>query len=290
MTREHGGVNTWWQDRVAIVTGASSGIGLATTLALLRRGCRVAMLARSAEKLANVAESWGERALALAADVRDRDVLQRQIHAAIEHWGRVDLLVYSAGVLSISLSDEFDEALRAMIETNTLGAAWATQAVLPTMRSMRFGRIVYVSSVSGHIAPVGYAGYSMSKWGLQALAQSVRCELRGTNVRVSVVSPYYVRTPMLEEEQTYGPLPGFDPKAVLEPEAVADAILHSTITGCREVILAPWTVRFGLLLGKLLPGLQDLVMSRSGRPLVEHRARMLGQIHHPQRHDARSGE
>lgn len=283
-------MDTWWQDRVAIVTGASSGIGLATTLALLRRGCRVAMIARSADRLADVAESWGEQAIVLAVDVRDREALQRQIHAGIEHWGKVDLLVYSAGVLSISLSDEFDESLQAMIETNTLGAAWATRAVVPTMRKVRFGRIVYVSSLSGHIAPVGYAGYSMSKWALQALAQSVRCELRGTNVRVSVVSPYYVRTPMLEDELTYGPLPGFDPKAVLEPEAVADAILQSAITGRREVILAPWTVRFGLLLGKLLPGVQDLVMSRSGRALVEHRARMRGHIHHRGRPEVTSDE
>jgi NAD(P)-dependent dehydrogenase (short-subunit alcohol dehydrogenase family) len=263
----------WWGQRVAIVTGASSGIGRATTLALLQQGCRVAMIARSADRLADLAESRAERALVLVADVRDREVLQQQILTAIQHWGRVDLLVYSAGVLTIGICDEFDDSLRAMIETNTLGAAWATRAVVPTMRRQRFGRIVYVGSVSGYIAPVGYAGYSMSKWGLQALAQSVRCELRPSNVRVSVVSPYYVRTPMLEDELTAGPLPGFNPKAILEPEMVAQAILRAARTGQREVILAPWTVRAGLVLGRFLPAIQDAVMSRLGRALVEHRSR-----------------
>lgn len=263
----------WWRGRVAVVTGASSGIGRATALALLQRGCRVAMIARSTDRLTSFAESWAERTLVLAADVRDRELLQRQIRAAIEHWARVDLLVYSAGVLRIGLCDEFDESLQAMIETNTLGAAWATQAVVPTMRKERFGRIVYVSSVSGHIAPVGYAGYSMSKWALQALAQSVRCELHEWNVRVSVVSPYYVQTPMLEEELLAGPLPGFDPRAVLAPDVVAQAILRAARTGQREIILAPWTVRVGLVLGQILPAVQDSVMSRIGRALAEHRIR-----------------
>jgi NAD(P)-dependent dehydrogenase (short-subunit alcohol dehydrogenase family) len=275
MNSERRDARDWWRGRTAIITGASSGIGLATAQALLHRGCRVALIARSADRLAEVAAPWGEDALVLPADVRDRDALRQQIHAAIARWGRVDLLVHSAGVLCIQLSEEFDEAFRTTIETDLLGAVWATQAVVPTMRTARFGRIVYVGSVTSHVAPAGYASYAISKWGLRALTESLRCELRSSGIRVSLVSPYYVRTPMLDAELREGPLPAFDSRAVLEPEEAAAAILRAGMTGQREIILAPWTIRLGLLAGKVLPGIQERVLEHSSRPLVDKRSQKL---------------
>lgn len=261
----------WWAGRAAIVVGASSGIGQATAEALLAKGCRVALLARSAERLAALAAPWGERALALAADVRDRPRLQRQIQEAIDHWRRVDLLVYSAGINQVRLAEELGDELRLLVETNTLGAAWATAAVIPTMRQVGFGRIVYVASVAGYVAPVGYAGYALSKWGLRALAQSLRAELGPQGIQVSLVSPTYVRTPLLAAEEEAGPLPGAALSPVLEPAEVAAAILRVARTGEREMILAPWTLRFALWLGQLLPGLQERVLAREGQRLIATR-------------------
>lgn len=263
---------SYWQDRVAVVTGAGSGIGRATTEALLGAGARVALVGRRAEPLAEVAAPWGERARVLAVDVRDRPAVQAAIRTEIERLNRIDLLVHSAGICPIQLVEEIDDRIRETIETNTLGAVWATQAVLPAMRRARSGRIVYVASVDGHVAPAGYAGYAASKWALRALAESLRSELRGSGVRVSVVSPYYVRTPMLDREEQVGALPGYEPGAVLSPDAVARAILRAAETGSREVILAPRALRLGLFLGKLLPGIQDLVLARQARGLVRSRS------------------
>lgn len=259
----------WWEERTAIVTGASSGIGRAVAEAILGRGGKVALIARSADRLAEIAAPWSGTALVLPADVRDRAALQRQIQVAIEHWGRVDVLVHAAGVLAIQLVEELDDALAATLETNLLAAAWATQAVVPAMRRAHFGRIVYVGSVDGHVAPVGYAAYAMSKWGLRALVESLRAELRGRGILVSLVAPYYVKTPMLDGELAVGPLPGYDPRDVLEPAEVAAAILRVVASGDRELVLAPWTLRVGLVLGALLPGVKELVLARLGRPLVQ---------------------
>lgn len=274
----------WWAGRVAIVIGASSGIGQATAEALLERGVRVALLARSAERLAALAAPWGEAALVLPADVRDRPTLQRQIQQAIDHWGRIDLLVYSAGVNRVQLVDELDDELRVIVETNLLGAAWATTVVVPAMRQAGFGRIVYVASVAGHVAPVGYAGYAASKWGLRALAQSLRAELGPQGIRVSLVSPTYVRTPLLDAEEEAGPLPGTAVGTVLTPAEVAQAILGVARTGEREIVLAPWALRLGLFLGQLLPGLQERVLTREGRRLIASR-----QVRLARDPDARSG-
>src|SRR5579875_1162224 len=274
-TARRGLADLWWAGRVAVVVGASSGIGLATAHALHARGARVVLMARSAERLAGIAASWGEGALAVPVDVRDRAEVERQIAAVAAECGRIDILVYCAGILYLLLADELDERLRDMVETNLLGAAWVTRAVLPWMRAARFGRIVYVGSVAGHIATVGHAGYAMTKWGLRALAQALRAELDGSGIRVSLVSPYYVRTPMLDGELAAGPLPGYAPSADLEAPQVAEAVLRAARSGARELILAPWPVRLGLLLGQLLPGLRDRVIARMGRPLIEHRRRLV---------------
>jgi short-subunit dehydrogenase len=147
-----------------------------------------------------------------------------------------------------------------------LGAIWATQAVLPSMREQRSGRIVFVASINAHVAPVGFAVYAMSKWGIRALAQSLRAELHGTGIGVSLVSPGYVQTPMLETELRLGPLPGYSPDAVLSPDTVARAVLQAAENNRREIILARSWVKLGLILGQLLPDVQNLVLARLPRP------------------------
>jgi NAD(P)-dependent dehydrogenase (short-subunit alcohol dehydrogenase family) len=248
------------------VTGASSGIGLAVSRALLQQEARVGLIGRSVVRLEDVARLCPERALVLPVDVRDRQALRAAIDRTIGQWERVDLLVHCAGLTSYALVDEIGDEAHDVLDTALLGALWATQAMLPVMRRQRSGQIVLVASINAHVAPVGFAVYAMSKWGLRAMAQSLRAELRGTGIGVSLVSPGYVQSPMLQTELSLGPLPGYDPRDVLSPNAVAAAILQAAETNRREIVLAPWRVKVGLFLGKLLPDVQNVVLARLPRP------------------------
>lgn len=259
-----------WKERVAIVTGASSGIGLAVARTLLQNEARVGLIGRSVARLEAVARDCPERALVLPVDVRDPSALRVAIDQAADRWARVDLLVHCAGRTSYDLIEDVSERSRDVLDTNLLGALWAVQAVLPAMRRQRSGQIVFVGSLNGHVAPVGFAVYAMSKWGLRALAQSLRAELSGTGIGVSLVSPGYVQTPMLETELGLGPLPGYRPHAVLSPNAVAGAILRAAETNRREIVLASRWVKLGLLLGQLLPDVQNEVLARLARPPGRH--------------------
>jgi NADP-dependent 3-hydroxy acid dehydrogenase YdfG len=253
------------------VTGASSGIGLAVSRALLGKEARVGLIGRSVDRLNEAAQVCPAQALVLPVDVRDRSALRAAIDQAIGAWKRVDLLVHCAGMTSYAPIEEIGEEANDVLDTALLGALWATQAVLPSMRRQRSGQIVFVASLNAHVAPVGFAVYAMSKWGLRALAQSLRAELRGTGVGVSLVSPGYVQTPMLETELRLGPLPGYDPRTVLSPDAVARAILQAAETDRREIILAPPWIKLGLFLGQLLPDVQNLVLARLPRPSGQRR-------------------
>ncbi len=260
-----------WNERVAIVTGASSGIGLAVARTLLKNGARVGLIGRSVARLEAVAGERPGHALVLPVDVRDRSALRVAIDRTVDEWERIDLLVHCAGQTSYELIEDVGEVAGDVLETNLLSALWAVQAVLPPMRRQRSGQIVFVGSLNGHVAPVGFAVYAMSKWGLRALAQSLRAELNGTGIGVSLVSPGYVQTPMLETELRLGPLPGYRPRTVLSPDTVARAILEAAEANRRDVVLAsPW-VKLGLLLGNLLPGVQNEVLARVARPPALHR-------------------
>jgi short-subunit dehydrogenase len=217
--------------------------------------------------LSEAAEPWPERALILPVDVRNRAAVRNSISRVVDQWGRVDLLVNSAGQSSFELAEAIQEQAEEVLETNLLGAVWATQAVLPTMRQAARGQIVFVGSLTGHVAPAGFAVYAMSKWGLRALVQSLRAELRASGIHVSLVSPVYVRTPMLEFELSRGGLPGYNPRNVLEPNDVARAILAVAKTGRRELVLAPWWLKLALHFGKLFPDLQEVVLARLAQRL-----------------------
>lgn len=192
------------QGKVAIVTGASSGIGEATARELARAGARVALAARSAARLEKLAAelnadaasaSDGPRALAIATDVSDNQAVQRMAAQVMATWGRVDVLINNAGSgMYAPLAEASLDAMRHLMDVNYFGALNCLQAVAPHMRAQGKGTIVFVSSIVGkHITP--YQGaYCATKYALIAAADSLRVELEPFGICVITALPGVTRT------------------------------------------------------------------------------------------------
>jgi len=187
--------------RVAVVTGASSGIGAATARALAAEGAAVALLARRADRVAGLAEDIGTaggRALALSGDVTDEPGLTAAAERVAGELGRVDCVVANAGLMLLSpfAAGRIDE-WRRMVDTNLLGVLLTAHAFLPALREGG-GDVVAVSSVAGRKARPTSSVYSATKWALGGWAEALRQELLDDGVRVTLVEPGAVRTELTD--------------------------------------------------------------------------------------------
>jgi NADP-dependent 3-hydroxy acid dehydrogenase YdfG len=183
--------------RVAVVTGASSGIGAATARSLAADGYRIALLARRADRIQALADELGASALAIEADVTDRDSLVAAAQRVKDELGRVDVLVNNAGVMLLApFTSEQREEQRRMVEVNLLGAMTATEVFLDQLRDGG-GDLVNISSVAGRTARPGNAAYAATKWGLNGWSESLRQELQ-PDVRVIVIEPGAVATELTD--------------------------------------------------------------------------------------------
>ncbi|MFN2166520.1 MAG: SDR family oxidoreductase [Anaerolineae bacterium] len=225
-----------FRDRVALITGGSSGIGLATAQALAARGAHVWLLARDQDKLAEALASLEshrrtpeQRFTALAADVADWSQVDRALDQVEAAGGAPDLVINSAGVVQPGRFRELDlDLFRWMMETNYFGTVHVTKRSVPGMVQRGSGHIVNISSLAGILAIFGYTAYSGSKFAVRGFSDALRSELKPLGVHVSVVFPPDTDTPQLHYENRFKPA---ETKAlagnsgVLAPEAVAEAIL-----------------------------------------------------------------
>ncbi len=188
--------------RVALVTGASQGIGKACALLLAEAGVSVALGSRNLEKLQGVAkeiEGHRGKALALGLDVSSPESVKAAVAKVLERWGKVDILVNNAGitrdnlVLRMKLAD-----WEAVMRTNLDGAYHCIQAVLAGMVRQRYGRIINITSVVAQSGNAGQANYIASKAGLIGLTKAVAAEVASRNITVNAVAPGFISTPMTE--------------------------------------------------------------------------------------------
>jgi 3-oxoacyl-[acyl-carrier protein] reductase len=188
--------------RVALVTGASQGIGRACSLVLAEAGADVALGARNPEKLGAVAkeiESLGRKALAVALDVSNADSVKEAVGKVQETWGKIDILVNNAGITRDNLvlrmkPDDWE----AVIRTNLEGAYHCIRLVLPGMVRRRAGRIINISSVVGQTGNAGQANYVASKAGLIGLTKAVAAEVASRSITVNAVAPGFIDTAMTQ--------------------------------------------------------------------------------------------
>jgi NADP-dependent 3-hydroxy acid dehydrogenase YdfG len=184
--------------RKALITGASSGIGEATALAMAAEGASVALGARRRERLEEITsriEADGGTAVAIEADVADEESAKNLVEGAHAELGGLDCLVNNAGVMLLGPLQGADPAdWRTMIEVNCLGVVYCTHYALPLIRDGGGGDVVNLSSVAGRVASLGSGVYNMTKWGVVAYSESLRQEGLHINVRVTCVEPGFVAT------------------------------------------------------------------------------------------------
>jgi len=190
------------KDKIALVTGASQGIGRATSLALAEAGASVAVAARSTDKLATLVaeiEAAGGAALAIPMDVADAAQVKAGFQQALAKFGRLDILVNNAAVTRDTLAlrmklEDWDAVLR----TNLTGAHLCTQQALGAMLKQRSGRIINVTSVVAQTGNAGQANYVASKAGLIGLTRAIAVEVASRGITVNAVAPGFVETPMTD--------------------------------------------------------------------------------------------
>lgn len=220
------------KDKVAIVTGASRGIGKSIALLLAKNGAKIVASARNQELLdALVAEikAFGGEALAVAGDISRTEDANNLIAAAVESFGRVDILVNNAGITHDGLILRMkDEAWDAVLDINLKGAFICTRAAAKIMTKNRYGRIINISSVVGEMGNAGQANYCASKAGLIGLTKSNARELAKRNVTVNAVTPGFIATDMTDEisDKAKDDLTAQIPLGRLgEAEDIAEAVL-----------------------------------------------------------------
>jgi len=188
--------------RVALVTGASQGIGRACPLALAEGGAAIALAARNEEKLTQVAsevEGKGGQVAVFRMDVSNEDEAKAAVKAAIERFGKIDILVNNAGVTRDTLLLRMKRAdWDTVLQTNLSGPFFCTQAAISSMLKQRWGRIINITSIFGQTGQVGQANYAASKAGLIGFTMSMAREVASRNITVNAVAPGYIETAMTE--------------------------------------------------------------------------------------------
>jgi NADP-dependent 3-hydroxy acid dehydrogenase YdfG len=239
----------------ALVTGASSGIGEATAVALARQGARVALVARRKERLDAIAariHELGGAALAMEADIVDRSQAADVVERALLELGRLDTVVNNAGIMLLGTALDSDlEEWERMVKLNVMGSLYVTHAALPHLvraaedSPRRVADVVGISSTAGRVARAGAGVYALTKFGVAAFSEALRQELISRRVRVSVVEPGTVDTDLVSHvredirQVAQRQAESIEP---LRPEDIADAVLY-IVTRDRRVAVNEVLVR-----------------------------------------------
>jgi NADP-dependent 3-hydroxy acid dehydrogenase YdfG len=239
------------EGKVAIVTGASSGIGEATAIALASEGAKVAVSARRGDRLdalvKQISDQGGD-AFAIVGDVTDEQQAKDLVDKTKAHYDRIDILVNNAGVMLLGMIDgATTEDWRRMVNTNVLGLMYATHAALPVMKAQGEGHIVNISSVAGRTAQAGSGVYNATKWGVNGFSEALRQEVHKDKIRVTIVEPGIVATELTNhitdaaaKERITSWAQSITP---LESEDIAAAILYAVTQPPRvnvnEILIRP---------------------------------------------------
>ncbi len=251
------------RDHVIIITGASSGFGELTARQCIQAGARVALVARSAQKLEQLAQQLGgpERALAVAADVTDGAAVKQMVDQVLAHFRRIDVLVNSAGYAILDpVANLAIDTVEGMLDVNVIGALRCTQAVLPYMYARRTGQIVTVASLAGLLPFQNMGGYCASKYALVGLFETLQVELGGSGIRCALICP----GPSLTNFMEHADIKKYPRVTRMLPWPKAEDVAATIVRAIQRrtdgrVTIPKLAIPF-VIVARLFPGLTRLVM------------------------------
>lgn len=240
------------KDKVAIVTGASSGIGEATAAALARAGAQVALVARREDRMLALSDSIEKeglrRPLHFVTDVSNHSQVAKAVKETVDRLGRIDILINNAGVMYVGPVEGANPAdWKKMLDINVLGLMYCTHAVLPTMLKQECGDIVNISSVSGRLVSSRSAAYSATKFAVNAFAEGLRQEVQTQGVRVTLIEPGAVATELTDhitDDKTKSTVKEWVSKMTpLTSEDIANSIVYAVTqprsVSVNEILIRP---------------------------------------------------
>lgn len=247
-------------EKVVVITGASSGIGAEMAKLLAKHGAIPVLMARSEDKLREVATTIEGAHGIEVMDVTSDESVERAMTVVKEKYGKIDILINNAGY---GFFDSFDrmelQAFRDMMEVNYFGMLRCIQAVLPDMVKRGEGHIINIASMAGKIGSPKSAAYSATKHAVLGMTNSLRHEVRKQGVTISSVNPGPIRTAFFDKADPSGDYLSRLPRwLILDPEKVAQAVLKMIRTKRTELDL-PWSAGFSVRLAGLLPRLSDRI-------------------------------
>lgn len=243
------------QEKVVLITGASSGIGRSLAYSFARRGARVILVARRADRLEAVRreiEPYTSDVLVIPADLTDDEQLQVVVRQAVDTFGRIDVLVNDAGMSQAGPLQDLDpQRIERLLRLNLWTVIRLTQLVLPIMLQQSSGYIMNIGSGGGRIAVPLFAPYVATKYGVSGFTDALRREIAGTGIHLTLVLPGFTNTDMLNSEmltllERYG-------YRVEHPDAVAERAIVGLIRGENEVVLGGVQARLGVFAERHAP-------------------------------------
>jgi short-subunit dehydrogenase len=258
------------EGKVAVITGASMGIGEALAELFAEEGASVVLSSRSMERAEAARQRVGhmDRTIAIECDVRNREEVERLATGAVRRFGRIDIWINNAGHGMLDTVADMDmEMCREMFDTNLFGALHGMQVAAAQMRQQSGGTIINISSVAGHIPLPFSAGYSATKFALNAFGRAARMELAKYNINVLTVCPGYVTTQFGENVTKGREYSQIDAKIKrgITPERVAQATLQGYLKRKRQVVV-PWRDKIFIALYRVSPSLVEYGMRKLMRP------------------------
>lgn len=258
--------------QVIVITGASSGIGLATAESAAKQGAKVVLAARSTDTLDDIVgriRSAGGQAIAVSCDVADRQQVQRVADQAISHFGRIDSWVNNAGVAIYGRLDEVSDAdNRRLFETNFWGVVNGSLTALPHLKKQGGALINLGSEVSDAVAPL-LGMYSTSKHAVKGFTDALRVEVEHVDkapVSITLIQPTAVDTPFDEHGKNYMESQADLPSPMIEPQKVADAILSAAVKPTRDIKVGMMS-KVNTFAAKNLPGVADRMSAKQVKNL-----------------------